>query len=152
MKMKINKFAVLAGFAVASTLFFGSAALADEADQCTKLTFSQPVEIPGMALQAGTYLFKVDPGNRNVVRVFNADGTHLYTTLQTSPVDRRESTEDTVITLAEQPNGNPEALLNWFYPRRTIGHKFLYPKHEAQQLAQDRQQTIKAGPRAESGD
>jgi hypothetical protein len=150
--MNINKFAVLASFAVASTLFSVAAALADEADQCTMLTFSRPVEIPGMALQAGTYLFKVDPNNRNIVRVFNAAGTHLYTTLQTSPVDRPDATGDTMITLAEQPGGNPEALLNWFYPRRTTGHKFLYPKHEAQQLAQDRQQTIKAGPRAVSGD
>jgi hypothetical protein len=152
MEMKINKFAVLAGFAVGLTLFSAGTALADEADQATKLTFSQPVEIPGITLQAGTYLFKVDPNNLNFVRVFNAAGTHLYTTLKTISAERLDPTEDTVITLAEQPDGTPEALVNWFYPGRTIGHKFLYSKHEAQQIAQDRQQTIKAGRSAESGD
>jgi hypothetical protein len=152
MEMKINKFAVIAGFSVASTLFCGGAALADQADQATKLTFSEPVEIPGMALPAGTYLFKVDPNNLNIVLVFNADGTHLYTTLKTNSAERPDPTRDTVITLAEQPQGTPEALVTWFYPGRTIGHQFLYSHHEAKLLAQARLHTIKAGASAESGD
>jgi Protein of unknown function (DUF2911) len=149
--MKVNKFAVLAAFALAPTLFSGGAVLAEEADQATKLTFSEPVEIPGMALQAGTYLFKADPNNLNIVRVFNADDTHLYTTLETNPTQRTAPTKDAVVTLAEQRNGTPEALVNWFYPGRTVGHKFLYSGHEAQELAQDRQRTIQAGPTSGSG-
>jgi hypothetical protein len=152
MKVKINKFAVLIAFAVASTLFSGAAALADDANQSTRLTFSGPVEIPGIALPAGTYLFKVDPDNLNVVRVFNADGTRLYTTIQTIAAEREKPTGDTVVTLAQQSNGNPEVLVKWFYPGRNFGHEFVYSKHEEQELAQNRQQTINVGATAASGD
>jgi len=36
------------------------------------VTFSGPVEIPGKALPAGTYVFKLldSQGNRNIVQVF----------------------------------------------------------------------------------
>ena len=42
--------------------------------------------------------------------------------------------------------------MKWFYPGNTIGHEFVYSKHEEQQLAQDRQQTILANHTAEAGD
>ena len=41
--MKINKVALLIAFAIASVLFLEVAAHADEMDQCTKITFSQPI-------------------------------------------------------------------------------------------------------------
>jgi Protein of unknown function (DUF2911) len=152
MKVKINKFAVLGAFAVAAMLFSGAAALADDADQSTRLTFSGPVEIPGIALPAGTYLFKVDPDNQNVVLVFNADGTRLYTTIQTIAAQREKPTADPVVTLAQQSDGNPEVLVKWFYPGRNFGHEFVYSQHEEQQLAQARQHTIDAGSTPVSGD
>jgi hypothetical protein len=46
-EMKINKIALLIGFAITAVLFFEVAAHADEANQSTKITFSAPVEIPG---------------------------------------------------------------------------------------------------------
>jgi hypothetical protein len=59
---------------------------------------------------------------------------------------------DTLITLVEQSNGRPEALLKWFYPGRTSGHQFVYPKQQEQQLAQSPQQTIQVKEAAEAGD
>src|ERR1700675_3646940 len=72
--MKINKIALLIAFAIASVLFLEVAAHADEMDQCTKITFSQPIQIPGQILPAGTYLFKLaDPNDLDVVRIFNSE-------------------------------------------------------------------------------
>jgi hypothetical protein len=151
--MKINKVALLIAFAIASVLFLEVAARADEMDQSIKITFSQAIEIPGQVLPAGTYLFKLaDPNNLDVVRIFNSEGTRLYATLQTITAERRMPSGHTVVTLAEQPDGRPETLLQWFYPGSTSGHELVYPKQEEQQIAHDQQQTVKAKQTAETTD
>jgi len=151
--MKINKLALLIAFAIASVLFLEVAARADEADQSTKITFSQAIEIPGQILPAGTYLFKLaDRNDLNVVRIFNPEGTRLYATLQTATAERVKPTGDTVVVLAEQPEGRPETLVKWFYPGNTSGHELVYSKQEEQQLAQDRLQTVKAQQTAQAAD
>lgn len=151
--MKINKLAVLAGFAIASVLFFEVAAHADEANLSTKLTFSQPIQIPGQVLPAGSYLFKLaDENNLNLVRILSADGTHVYATLQTVATQRREATGDTVLVMADEGDGRPEAIVKWFYPGRSTGNEFVYSNKEEQQIAQGRQQTVVATGAAEAGD
>jgi hypothetical protein len=151
--MKINKVALLIAFAITSVLFMEVVAHADEADQYTKITFNQAIEIPGKVLPAGTYLFKLEsPDNRSLVQILSADGTHMYATLQTIAADRRKPTGHTVVILAEQPDGKPETLLEWFYPGDTIGHEFVYSKQEERQLAQDRQQTVTADQTAQAAD
>jgi hypothetical protein len=151
--MKIKKVALLIGFAIASVLFLEVVAHADEADQSIKISFNQAIEIPGQVLPAGTYLFKLaDPNDLNVVYVFNAEGTRLYATLDTITAERRQPIGDTVVVLAEQPDGRPETLVKWFYPGNTVGHELVYPKQEEQQLAQDRKQTIVAKESPEVGD
>jgi hypothetical protein len=151
--MKINKLALLIAFAIASVLFLEVAARADEADQSAKITFSQPIEIPGQILPAGTYLFKLaDPNDLDVVRIFNSQGTRLYATLQTATAERAKPTGDLVVVLADQPAGRPETLLKWFYPGDTSGHELVYSKQEEQQLAQAPLQTIIANETAAAGD
>jgi hypothetical protein len=58
-KMKINKAYIAAGLVVAVSLFFGLVAFADQSDQTTIFTFSEPIQIPGVVLPAGTYVFKL---------------------------------------------------------------------------------------------
>jgi hypothetical protein len=144
--MKINKGYIAVGLIIAFTLFFELAAHADESDQATTITFSEPIQIPGQVLPAGTYLFKLanSDSDRNIVQVFNADRTVLYATLQTIATDRQEPTGHTVVSLAEQGAGQPNALLKWFYPGRETGNEFLYPEQKEKELAQDKQQTIVA--------
>jgi len=127
--MKINKSYIAIGLIIAFTLFFELAAHADESDQATTITFNQPIQIPGQVLAAGTYLFKLvdSNSNQNIVQVFNADRTVLYATLQTIATERQEPTGHTVVTLAKQGAGQPDALLKWFYPGRETGNEFLYP-------------------------
>jgi hypothetical protein len=144
--MKISKRYIAVGMIIAFTLFFELAAHADESNQATTITFSQPIQIPGQILPAGTYSFKLLDSNSdpNVVQIFNSDQTHLYATLQTVATERQDPTGDTAITLAEQGAGKPDALLTWFYPGRETGHEFVYSGQQEKQLAQDTQQTIVA--------
>jgi hypothetical protein len=144
--MKINKRYIAVGMIIAFTLLFELAAHADESDQATTITFNQPIQIPGQVLPAGTYSLKLLNNNsdQNVVQIFNSDQTHLYATLQTIAAERQEPTGDTVITLAEQGGGKPDALLKWFYPGLDTGHEFVYSGQQEKQLAQDTQQTIVA--------
>ena len=148
--MKINKGYIVIGLIIAFTLFFELAAHADESDLNTTITFSEPIQIPGQVLAAGTYLFRLaDPGStQNVVQIFNADRTVLYATLQTVTAERRQPTGDTAVTLAKQGPGKPDALLKWFYPGRETGNEFVYSKQEEKALAQETQQTIVANQRA----
>src|SRR5260370_2470498 len=128
------------------TLIFELVAHADPWEQSSTITFSEPIQIPGQVLPAGTYLFKLanSDSDRNIVQIFDADRTVLYATLQTIATERQEPTEDTAVTFAEQEAGKPEVLLEWFYPGRETGSEFLYSKEKEKELAQDRHQTILA--------
>jgi hypothetical protein len=121
----------LIGFVAAST------ARADEWDKKTILTFSQPVEIPGQVLPAGTYMFKLADtiGDRHIVQIFNADGSQIIATVMAIPDYRLTATDQTVIKFGEVPAGSPEAIRAWFYPGNTSGQEFVYPKARAALLA-----------------
>jgi hypothetical protein len=145
--MKTNKGYIVLGLMIALTLFFELAAHAEPMDRSTKLTFSDPIQIPGQVLPAGTYLFRLADGDsgQHVVQIFNADGTIPYATVLTIATERPYPTRDTAVTLAGQGTGNPDALLKWFYPGCLTGNEFLYSKQKEKELAQDKQQTIMAG-------
>jgi hypothetical protein len=130
-----------------SVLGFMSAAVhADEWNKQTVLTFSQPVELPGHVLPAGTYMFKLadTQGDRHIVQVFNADGSQLIATLVTIPDYRLTTTDQTVIKFREVSVGAPEAIRAWFYPGNSIGQEFVYPKTRAIQLAKAAQAVVPA--------
>jgi MYXO-CTERM domain-containing protein len=122
---------------------FSPAAKADEWNRKTKITFSGPVEIPGVHLKgwgvlpAGTYVFKIvdSLSDRHIVQIFNADETQVYATILAIPNYRLKATDKTVITFRERPAGQPEALRAWFYPGRNWGEEFVYPKAKAIELA-----------------
>jgi hypothetical protein len=142
--MKINKIYIVVGLIIAFTLICELVAHAGESDQTTTITFSQSIQIPGQVLPTGTYVFKLANGDsdRNTVQVFNADETALYVTLETITAERQKPTRHTAIVLAEQGGGQPDALLQWFYPGHETGNEFLYPKEKEKELAHDRQQTV----------
>jgi hypothetical protein len=120
-----------------------SGAKADDWNRKTVVTFSGPVEIPGVHLQgfgvlpAGTYVFKIldSQSDRHIVQIFNKDETMIYATILAIPNYRLKATDKTVITFSERPAGEPEALRAWFYPGRNWGEEFVYPKAKAIELA-----------------
>lgn len=122
------------------------AARASEEDQATKLTFSQSVQIPGRVLPAGTYWFIADPNSESqVVKVFSEDRLTVYAALITASAETLQPVDETAITFAERGGMEPEAIVTWFYPGRSIGHQFIYSKQQQEALAQNTQRTVLAG-------
>jgi hypothetical protein len=120
---------------------------AGQGDQATRVTFSQPVQIPGRVLPAGTYVFVLpDEANDHFqVRIFNADRTMLIATLLTVDTERSKPADNTVFGFAERGSAQPEAIVTWFYPGETSGHEFIYPKQVEKELASAKQVTVVAG-------
>ena len=119
---------------------------ADEQNKKTVMTFSQPVEIPGQILPAGTYTFKLldSLSDRHIVQIWDADGTHLITTVLAINNVRLRPTGKTVVKFAERSGDNPEALKAWFYPGDNFGQEFVYPRQRATQLATESQNSVPA--------
>jgi hypothetical protein len=111
--------------------------MADEWNKATKLTFSEPVEVPGTVLPAGTYWFTLadSESDRSIVKVWDTDRTRLVTTILAIPDYRLQPTDKTVINFSERPASAPEAIHAWFYPGDNYGQEFVYPKSRATQLA-----------------
>ena len=133
--------AVLCAAVIATA--FSPSAKADDWNQKTVVTFSQPVETPGVhikgwaVLPAGTYVFKLlgSPSDRHIVQIFNQDETLLYATVLAIPNYRLQATGKTVLTFRETPPGQPDVLRAWFYPGKNFGDEFVYPKQRAIELA-----------------
>ena len=129
-------------------------ALADEYNEKTVVTFSGPVEIPGVHLKgwgvlpAGTYVFKLvdSQSDRNIVQIFSADEKTVYATILAVPNYRLKATGKTVVTFRERPAGQPEALRAWFYPGMNWGQEFVYPKSMAIQIARSSKTTVLSTP------
>src|SRR5687767_10570243 len=142
-KMKRFKVVAAAGYIALMGAILAPTAKADDWNRKTVVTFSGPVEIPGVhlpgwgVLPAGTYVFKIldSQSDRHIVQIFNKDETTLYSTILAVPNHRLKSTDKTVITFRERPAGQPEALRAWFYPGRNWGEEFVYPKAKAIELA-----------------
>jgi LPXTG-motif cell wall-anchored protein len=120
-------------------------AKADQWNQKTTLTFSGPVEIPGVHLKgwgvlpAGTYVFKLldSQSDRHIVQIFNKDETVVVATILAISNYRLKTTGKTVVTFRERPAGEPEALRAWFFPGENYGQEFVYPKARAMELAKE---------------
>jgi len=124
---------------------------ADSWDRKTVITFSNPVEVPGVGAQtlpAGTYVFKIfrSLSDRHIVQIFNKDETHVFTTILAIPNYRLKTTDKTVITFRERPAGQPEALRAWFYPGREWGEEFVYAKSRALELAKETNEPVLETP------
>jgi hypothetical protein len=106
-------------------------------DQRTYFTFSQAIELPGKTLPAGTYLFKLadSQSNRHIVQVFDKDGKQIHATLLAIPSQRMDPSDKPEVRFMEVAANQPAAVRTWWYPGRTVGHEFIYPKAQAMRLA-----------------
>lgn len=149
---RICSFLIPAVAAAVLAVVPASSARADTWDQLTYFTFSAPVEIPGVALPAGTYMFKLADadGSRDVVRVLSKDGSKVYSTFFAIPDERLTPTDKPVVTFEETPKGSPEAIKAWFYPGDTTGHEFVYPTDQAERIAAATHQPVLASASVQS--
>lgn len=146
--MKTIRIVMLAFFVACVAAALGSPARADEHDKLTIFTFSQPVELPGVTLPAGTYSFKLldSFGDRNIVQVFDKDQTHLYATILTISDCRQQPPDKTLVRFSETAAGGPAALKEWIYPGDDCGQEFVYPKNRAVELAKASNQAVPSMP------
>jgi len=133
---------------------FAPSAPADEWNKKTVLTVSDPFSVPNMVLPAGKYVIKLldSPSDRHIVQIFNADESHLFTTILAIPNYRLQPTGKTVFTFWETPPGQPKALRAWFYPGDNFGQEFAYPKSAATQIAAVAHQNVPTTEATEAAD
>jgi hypothetical protein len=113
------------------------AASAQVWDKKTTITVSEPFEIPGKVLPAGTYVMRIvdAAGVRTVVRFFSADEKKVHWTVIGIPDFRLDAPAKTDISFYESPVGVPLPMHAWFYPGSQFGIEFAYPKRRAAEIA-----------------
>ena len=95
----------------------------------TYFTFSGTVQLPGVALPAGTYIFEVanPDGGADVVRVLSRDRKHTFAMKITRTVYRPFKGElKPTITLGETAKGNPPQVKAWYPQSESRGREFIY--------------------------
>ncbi len=118
------------------SVFAGTTAAQTDTRDRTFLTFSGAVEMPGVTLPAGTYVFKLaDTPSRNVVEVWNREENKMIGHWLFVQAERPDVSQDTVVMFKETAAGQTPAVHFWYYPGERIGKEFVYPKSQALKLA-----------------
>ena len=89
--------------------------------------------------------------DRHIVQIYNANQTHLITTILAIPDYRVQVSGKSHFTMWETPTGYVQALKSWYYPGDNFGQEFRYPKHlreiqVAQATTTTSQQTADVSP------
>jgi hypothetical protein len=130
--------AATSAFALAVLTMASGAAYAQEPyDLRTNFTFNQPVQLPGVELPPGEYIFRLaDPDtSRKVVQVLSADRKEVYAMLHTLPRQRAEAPDDPEISFMETAEGVPPAIQTWWHRGERRGREFMYSKEQAARIA-----------------
>ena len=119
-------FAAIASIAIALTT--AAWVRADEMSRTQYLTFSRSVELPGVTLRSGTYIFELpDPaGAPDIVRVTSGDRKTVFLTAYTRSVDRPVAVPPTeLVSFREAAPNQPIAITVWWSDARR-GREFIY--------------------------
>src|SRR5690349_8705105 len=114
-------------------------------DSRTEFTFNRPVELPGVTLPPGTYIFRfVDATTgKKVMQVQAKDASNkTYGMFMTISAQRPKASDDAELRFLETAAGQPAAVKTWWYPGNTIGREFIYPKDQARRLAKATNQPV----------
>ena len=121
-----------------------SQATAQTFDERVFFTFSGPVELPGVGLAPGKYIFRL--GNpdtsRNVIQVISADGKRAYGNFFTLRVERPTPASQPEVRFMEPAPGAPPPIKTIWYPGERTGREFIYPKDTARRIAKDAREPV----------
>jgi hypothetical protein len=109
-----------------------SAATSSLGERTTYITFSQPVQLPGVELRAGTYIFeRAEPlGAPSIVRVLSRDRAIPYYLGFTNFAERPSGTAaNAVVSFGESRIGEPAPVTAWWPSGELRGHQFIYLAH-----------------------
>ena len=126
----LKTFLLIVFLAVSGT-FAASTAKANPLDQKTIITFSGPVELPGIALPAGTYVFKrliIRADHTDFIQILSADGRKVIAVIPTIPDFREKITGKAAVNFDERAANTPPAIKSLFYPGSSYGEEFIYPR------------------------
>jgi hypothetical protein len=133
---RVKLVATALAFAAVAAVASGVAAQETNVSERTFLTFSSAVEMPGLTLQPGTYVFKLaDTPSRNVVQVWDRDEKNMMGHWLFVQAERPEVTDENVVMFRETREGSTPAVQFWYFPGEKIGKEFLYPKDQAERIA-----------------
>ena len=134
---RVTFIAAALALALLAVLAGGVTAQETNTSERTFLTFSSAVEMPGITLQPGTYVFKLaDTPTRNVVQVWDSEEENMLGHWLFVQAERPEVTSETVVMFKEEPAGATPAVQYWYFPNERIGKEFIYPEDQALRIAQ----------------
>jgi hypothetical protein len=134
---RVTVFATAVALMLMAVFSWTAAAQQPDTRDRTIMTFSNAVELPGMRLEAGTYVFRLaDTQLRNIIQVLPQDEKEVLGQWLFIPAERQEVTGDTVVTFRETAANTTPAVQFWYYPGEKIGKEFIYPKDQAMRIAQ----------------
>src|SRR5688572_13287939 len=134
---RVTIFATAAVLVLMAVFSFTATAQQPDTRDRTIMTFSNAVELPGMRLDAGTYVFRLaDTQGRNIIQVLPQDEKDVLGQWLFVPAERQEVTGDTVVTFRETAANTTPAVQFWYYPGEKTGKEFIYPKDQAMRIAQ----------------
>lgn len=92
------------------------------------LTFSGPVALPGVTLQAGTYIFeRVVETEPDIIVVRNRDRSKVYFMAFTERTERPAGmSRANAVTLGESRPGTAPRITAWYPIDSRSGHRFVY--------------------------
>ena len=120
---------ILSGIVVLGVLATSTTGAIANSRRTTYFTFSRSVQMPGVVLPAGTYIFEVanDTGAGDVVRVLSSDRSRVHLMKFTRFVYRPMSSDlKATISLGESPAGTPPPVKAWYPQDETRGREFIY--------------------------
>src|SRR5512140_3929984 len=129
-----------AGTSVAMLLAVaGRQSFGQMAAPASELTVTEPMDVGGKVLEAGTYRIEVVrlDESRNLLQVKSPDGMQLYTTVLSVPHDTVAGEvvpENRFVYFPARP-GIPMVLRTWYEKDRSSGHDIVYPRARALELA-----------------
>lgn len=140
---RVTLIATAVVLAVLAVLATRVAAQETNTQERTFMTFSNTVEMPGVTLPAGTYVFRLaDTPSRNVVQVLSKDEKDILGQWTFVQAERPDAAQDTLVMFKENREGSTPAVQYWYFPGERIGKEFIYPKDQATQIAQRTGQSV----------
>lgn len=126
--MRILKLLAI-GWVVILSLAITSTVYGNEWNKKTIMKLTEPMQIEGVLLQPGTYVFKLmdSMADRHIVRIMNEDETKVVATIIGMPHYQLEPPNKTQTDFWETPGVTPPAVKDWHYPGEMLGLQFTKP-------------------------
>ncbi len=101
----------------------------NEWNKKTIMKLSEPMQIEGVLLQPGTYVFRLmdSTADRHIVRIMNEDETQVVATIIGMPHYELEPPNKSQTDFWETPAVTPPAVKTWHYPGEMLGLQFTQP-------------------------